>query len=414
MLVLPGELVRVILRISTRMPVALDTALIEQFDPPQALDIANKVAASMSTKLALVRVCKTFKNFVEEFLYESIVIFRAEQLFPAVRSLQALLASTGYKAFRGQRCLRLDIALGHRPQKFGAARWEDQWPWVTQALANLLAACPNLRILVLHSPPSTTSYHSPLPTSSTLWMQVACNLTQLRVFANCLADIPEGDLIQLVGTLKLLEVVHVQAVRIGLSLLPPLPPIRTARLFRSDEISQCIVAFQSASWPTTSSNSPSAPRLHSIHPGSHGTKLLDAVELPRLRTLSIPERGSDAYFAAQFKWKHSITRLILNGESSNGDMWMILSNFPMVQEFRIAGVVSQDLTIPCFGRLETLEVSRLSHGDSSYLLQIIAAGRVPKLRDLVLSEIHQSTIDEGLQSEVGEFAARGVTLRAKV
>lgn len=409
---LPDELVRVILKISTRMPAAFETAVIEQFDPPQALKVANKIAASISFKLALGRVCKTFQELMEEFLYESIVIFRVEQLFPAIRSFQTMLSSTTYKIFRGERCLRLDIALGHRSQRFGVASWKDQWPWVTHALATLLTACPKLQILVLHSPPNT-SYHSPLPTYSTLWMQIASNLTNLQVFANSLADMTEQDLIQIIGSLRSLEMVHVQAVRTGAPTFAPLPPIRTARLFRADDIAQCILTYETASWPTNSSDSASAPKLHSIHPGSQGTKLLELIESPRLTTLSIPERGSDAFFAAQFESKATITRLVFNAESSTDNMWMILRNFPKVSEFKIVGVVAHDSMEHHFGHLEILEVSRLSSEDASYLLEIIATGKLPKLRELVLSDIHQSTIDEALQNQVDEFAARGISLHAK-
>jgi hypothetical protein len=113
--ILPSELIRVIIRDATYVPKIFDTSSLQDHGTvaDDLMESAEAIANSMATKRALCLVSKGFKAIAEEYLYEAVVIYKLRQIRPLVLSLRSLLSYTEYRAFRGERCKRLDFLLGY-------------------------------------------------------------------------------------------------------------------------------------------------------------------------------------------------------------------------------------------------------------------------------------------------------------
>ncbi|KAG8825113.1 hypothetical protein FRC17_008825 [Serendipita sp. 399] len=407
---IPAEILRQIVRIATEIPRMLDTSSPEPFDTSsggQALEMAVTATEMFTFKSNLSRVSKLFNAVTEEFMYEYIVLYDLEQLFPLLRSLDTLLRSTEHKVFRGERCKRLDIAFGRRAPRKMLYEMDQQLLWVYHGIGKLFLACPNMQVLTIHF--GTFLTPTDVGVSDSLWMHIASRLRSLRVLSVSSVLIYEGDVPRLLNSLQSLERLRITVSEWRDRSVPP--PIRTVRLFRPDELAQCLFALQSTQWPDTCPKMVIVPNLRSLEivGGLYG--FMKRLELPALRTVIIPSRAGEKYCTSLEKWKYQVTHLVLSCEGEYPGMWEALHMFPRVQ----------DLTVMRFDPyldnvdhpyLQVIRLHSFHMQMSNSLTRLLDGGKLTGLREIVLLETYQSIIDEQMSMVVEGFAKRGVQLRS--
>ncbi|KAG9055621.1 hypothetical protein FS842_001725 [Serendipita sp. 407] len=408
----PPEILRQIIRIATDIPGMLDTSSPDPFDTSscgQALEMAAMATETFALKRNLSRVSRLFYSVTEEFMYEYIVLYDLDQLFPLLRSFDTLLKSTEHKILRGERCKRLEISFGQRSPRRMLAEMDPQLLWVYHGIGKLFLTCPNLQVLMIHFGSFITRTN--VGVSESLWMHIAARLKSLRVLSVSSILIYEGDVLRLLSALKSLERLRITVTNWKDTSVPP--PIRTVRLFRPDDLAQCLFALQSTHWPTDMLDSVTLPNLHALELAGGHCDLLAHLELPALRMVTIPSGPGldEKYLRALCKWKSQITRLVISSEGQYPTMWEALQMFPMVRDLT-AERFDPYFDVVYHPLLQVMRFKTLHAHASTSLKRLVDGGKLNGLREVVLMEVYQSTIDEHMATLVEQFSKCGVQLRS--
>lgn len=187
--ILPLELLRVVIRLSTAVPVAFDTSFKGLLDEDPS-SVLSEIAESMSTKIALCLVSKDFFSITEEHrVYEIVTIYHHKYIRKILRLLKS--SSVGETPC-GHHVRRLHILLGQ-----GKNFYRDEG-WANGAcnLWGLFNACPRVQIFLCcisrssHFPSVMTDFDSPdcMPhnVTDTFWQTLAStcasSLTRLEFY----------------------------------------------------------------------------------------------------------------------------------------------------------------------------------------------------------------------------------------
>jgi hypothetical protein len=288
---LPFEILRRCIRLATSHPEPLETSF-EATLSEEGYDIHSTLYESIPTKLACSRVCKTFHEITDEFLYEAVILKEHHR----VRQLARLLASRSFpesRLVRGEYCRRLDVYVGH------GRMWKgEDWAWGSLTLWGLIPPCPNLRILVispLRIPPinrsRSTSRYLAIDEDATLWKCIAatCGPRLLRLDVNYV-DIRPADLRRLLRACPELQVALFNGVPEDHNSSPPnySERLNTEYRLHSNDIAEYNRArITYASWPTRIPG-PSLTSLHTIDVTVDDIpKLFADLKFPNLRAANI-------------------------------------------------------------------------------------------------------------------------------
>jgi hypothetical protein len=316
---LPFETLRRCIRLATNLPEPFETSF-EATLSEEGHDIHPTIYEAMPTKLACSRVCKTFHEITDEFLYEAIVLKEHHRVRPLARLL-AGKSFPGSRLARGEYCRRLDVCVGH------GRLWKgEDWAWGSFTLWGLIPPCPNLRILVI-SPLRITPINRSRPTTkylaidegATLWKCIAatCGHRLLRLDVNYV-DIRPSDLKQLLRACPALQVALFNGVPEDHNSSPPDYSERLNteyRLHTSDLAEYNRARMTYANWPTKRGDS-SLPSLHTLDVTVDNLpKLFMGLRFPNLRAAHVKGylRGP---IALQSSWDLLVNTVLISSQLS--------------------------------------------------------------------------------------------------
>jgi hypothetical protein len=209
---LPFEIIRACIRLATSLPQPFETSF-EATLNEEGHDIHPTIYEAMPTKLACSRVCKTFHEITDEFLYEAIILKEHHRARPLARLLAR--KSPESRMTRGEYCRRLDVYVGH------GRLWKgEDWAWGSFTLWGLIPPCPNLRILIISPmriPPinrsQSMSKYLAIDEDATLWKCIAatCGPRLTRLDVNYV-DIRPSDLRMLLRACPKLQIASFNGV----------------------------------------------------------------------------------------------------------------------------------------------------------------------------------------------------------
>ncbi|KAG6849409.1 hypothetical protein H0H93_008715 [Arthromyces matolae] len=155
--VLPPEIYLIIFAFATSIPEAFDTSFegIQTERKRKLLVELMFSCTSMRAKLSIVS--KSFHSIMENLLYEIIVITRFQTIPIVLDSLRHV--PPGRNLPRGNTCRRLDISIPillNHPSYY----LNEAWDVGRNTLWGLLAACPNLEILIARNVYSGRDYYT--------------------------------------------------------------------------------------------------------------------------------------------------------------------------------------------------------------------------------------------------------------
>ncbi|KAH0583617.1 hypothetical protein J132_06110 [Termitomyces sp. J132] len=412
---IPTEIISRILREATLVPGALDTSPSIFFEDRDA--VIQLVRDSMTTKVSLSLVSKSFDDVMETYLYEIVMLFRFEYVPVLLRRLRT--TRSGFRSPRGHKCRRLDFYLG-----IGNIPYSDEaWYEGGHTLWGLISACPNLEILMARVARSVPGLDYPRLTHKALWMTIAaCCAKTIRRLELYGFGIRMDRVEMMLRYLTKLEACRIIGAREfdpnqdiyddeepkerlimnghrSVTLMDRWDYSKMSGWFDTSIVREFKAARENSHWPPFLTSAPYIlPCLHTLRLDITDLKRLPQFIFPRLRHLDMTcffeddDSGGLDFYANSDHFPASITHLIYAGENISFVQFFRL--FPHLRQLTVAVEYS---SIPSseyeyIAPHPNLEVVEMASWDSTshpqLLIQdILTAVRARKLPNLRLIKL---------------------------